>query len=118
MKISWLGTAWAAIKGAFSFGSSAAISVVDYILDSAYRWYSDIDGVMANIQKAHAGLVAVCDKLDYYRKYIPAPWTTHYSSVCTVLGTLRDTIADGRFERAEIEKIVEDVKSAIEEWRK
>lgn len=118
MNISWLGTAWAAIKGILSFGSTAKLAIVDYILDCAYEYYSNVERIVANIAKAYGGLVTVCDKLDYYAKYIPAPWTAYYESICKALCELRDMLADGRVERPEIESVVLDVKNAISVWHK
>jgi len=118
MKLSWLGTAWAAIKGAFSFGTTAKLSIVDYILGVTNDYLSSVDRIVENIAKTYAALVTICDKLDYYSKYIPTPWTAHYSNICDALKALRDCLADGKVERTEVEKIVAIVKSAIAAWNK
>lgn len=118
MNISWFGSLWAAIKGAFSFGTTAKLSVVDYILDAAYAYYGSIGRVMDNIAKAYNGLVVLCDKLDYYGQYIPAPWSPFCSAIKAALGELRDLLADGKVERVEIERVVEKVRAAIEAWGK
>ena len=118
MKLSLIKTLWAAIKGVFTPGTSAEMNVVDYILDSVYTWYSDIDGVMKNIKAAYSGLVTVCDKLDYYAKYVPAPWTDYYKAIRDMLYAARDTLADSRVERSEVERVVSCVRNAIEAWRK
>lgn len=118
MNISWLGTVWAAVKGAFSFGTTAKLSIVDYILDMAYEYYSNVEMIVANIAKAYNGLVTLCDKLDYYAKYIPAPWMSYYEAICKALYELRDMLADGRVERTEIERVVMNVKNAITVWHK
>lgn len=118
MKISWLGTVWAAVKGLFSFGTTAKISIVDYLFDVAYDYYSNVEAIMANIAKAYSGLVTLCDKLDYYSKYIPAPWTPYYKTISDSFYALRDTLADSKVERREVETIVLKVRDAIAAWRK
>ena len=118
MNISWLGTVWAAIKGAFSFGSTAKLSIVDYILDAAYEYYANVEKIVANIAKAYHGLVVVCDKLDYYAKYIPYPWVDYYDAIRKAFYKLRDTLADGKVERTEIERVVLNFKIAIGMWHK
>ena len=117
MNISWLGTIWAAIKGAFSFGTTAKLEIVDYILDVAYDYYANVERIMANIQRAYSGLVWLCDKLDYYAKYIPAPWTGCYVSVCKAFYAMRDMLADGRIEMAEIKLLAGNIKTAMVEWK-
>lgn len=116
MNINWLGMAWSAIKGAFSFGTTAKLSIVDYLLEAAYEWYSNIERVMENIAKAHSGLVTLCDKLDYYSKYVPVPWMAVYQNFRDALAALRDTLADGRVDRAEIAKVIGHVAAAREAW--
>lgn len=116
MNISWIGTVWVAIKGAISFGTTAKLSIADYLLEAACVWYSNIDRVMENIAKAHSGLVKLCDKLDYYSKYIPVPWMAVYQNFRDALGALRDTLADGRVERAEVEKVVGYIVNARAAW--
>ena len=118
MNISWLGTAWAAVKGFFSFGTTAKLSIVDYILDEAYEYYSNIERIVDNIAKAHGGLVWLCDKLGYYARYIPDPWLDYYNAIYSAFCELRDMIADGKFERVEIERVALNVKNAIDVWRK
>ena len=118
MNISWLGTVWAAVKGALSFGSTARIAIVDYILDCAYEYYSNVERIVANIAKAYGGLVTLCDKLDYYVKYIPYPWMDYYEAIRKALYELRDMLADGKVERTEIERVVLNVKNAISLWNK
>jgi len=118
MKLSWFGTAWAALKGALSFGSTARLSIVDYICDTAYAWYSNVDTIMANIKRTYTSLVTICDKLDYYAKYIPTPWIGYYSNICDGLKALRDTLADGKVERTEVERLVEIIKVAFAAWNK
>ena len=118
MNISWLGTVWAAIKGIFSFGTTAKISIVDYLFDAAYDYYSNIEVIMANIAKAYSGLVKLCDKLDYYSEYIPAPWKPYYETISDSFCALRDTLADSKVERREVETIVLKVRNAIAAWRK
>lgn len=118
MNISWLGTAWAAVKGFFSFGSTAKLAIVDYILDCAYDWYANVDRIVSNVSKAYNGLITICDKLDYYRKYIPEPWIACYDAICGSFYALRDTLADGKIERPEIERIVQNIKSAISSWNR
>ena len=118
MNISWLGTAWAAVKGFFSFGSTAKLAIVDYLLDCAYEYYANVERIVSNIAKAYSGLVTLCDKLDYYAKYIPAPWMSYYEAICKAFYDLRDMLADGRVERTEIERVVMNVKNAITMWHK
>lgn len=118
MNLSWLGTVWAAVKGALSFGTTAKLSVVDYVLDVAYEYYSNVEKIVANISRAYGGLVALCDKLDYYAKYIPAPWTPYYDAIRKAFYEMRDMLADGRVERQEIERIVLNVKQVISAWRR
>lgn len=116
MNISWIGTVWAAIKGVFSFGTTAKLSIVDYILDAAYAYYSSIENIMANITKAYNGLVTICDRLDYYAKYIPVPWENYYNTIRNAFYELRDMLADGRVERPEIERVISNVENAIVVW--
>lgn len=118
MNISWIGTVWAAIKGALSFGTTAKLSIVDYVLDAAYGYYSNVDKIVANIAKAYNGLVKLCDKLDYYAMYIPAPWMSYYEAICKALYVLRDMLADGKVERPEIENVVKNIKYTISMWHK
>jgi len=118
MNISLIGTVWAAIKGAFSFGTTARLSIVDYTLEATNNYIASVDKIMANIAKFYSLLVTVCDKLDYYRKFIPTPWITYYDNICLALGSLRDMLADGKFEREELENVIENVKTAIAAWRK
>ena len=118
MNISWLGTVWAAIKGMFSFGTTAKLSIVDYLFDVAYDYYSNVEAIMANITKAYNGLVVLCDKIDYYAKYIPVPWKPYYEAISDSLYALRDTLADSKVERREVEVIVLKVGNAIAAWRK
>lgn len=118
MNISWLGTAWAAIKGFFSFGTTAKLSIVDYVLDAAYQYYANVEKIVANIAKAYNGLVTLCDKLDYYSKYIPVPWMPYYEAICKAFYEMRDMLADGKVERTEIERVVLNIKNAIGMWQK
>lgn len=118
MNISWLGTVWAAVKGAFSFGTTAKISIVDYLFDAAYEYYSNVEKIMANIAKAYGGLVTLCDKLDYYKKYIPVPWMSYFEAICDALYVLRDTLADSKVERREVDVLVLKVMESIATWRK
>ena len=118
MNISWLGTAWAAIKGFFSFGTTAKLSIVDYILDAAYEYYANVEKIMVNIAKAYNGLVVLCDKLDYYDKYIPNPWANIYASIRNALCELRDILADSRVEREEIERVVAKVREVVAAWNR
>lgn len=118
MNISIIGTLWAAVKGAFAIGTTARLSIVDYLLHAAYEYYSSIEGIMANIARAYRGLVKVCDKLDYYEKYIPVPWLSYYTNIRNALGAMRDALADGKVEREEVQLVVANVKTAIEAWRK
>lgn len=118
MKISFIGTMWAAVKGALSFGTTSELSVVDYFFDTAYAWYSNVYKIMANIQKTYASLVVICDKLDYYSKYIPTPWMAVYQNYRDALGALRDMLADSKIERTEVEKVVEIIKIANAAWNK
>ena len=118
MNISWLGTAWAAIKGFFSYGTTTKLSIVDYVLDAAYEYYANVEKIVANIAKAYNGLVVFCDKLDYYSKYIPVPWMPYYEAICKAFYEMRDMLADGKVERTEIERVVLNIKNAIGMWHK
>jgi len=118
MKLTWIGTAWAAIKGALSFGTTAKLSIVDYILGVVNQYIQSTETVVENITKTHASLVIVCDKLDYYSKYIPTPWMAYFTNIVDPLKALRDMLADGEICYAEIEKVVTLIKNAYENWRK
>lgn len=114
----WLGTAWAAIKGAFSFGTTAKLSIVDYLIGKANDYFANVDWIVSHVQKAYSSLVWICDKLDYYKAFIPAPWANHYNYVQESLYAMRDTLADGRIDREEIERVANNVKTAYEGWNK
>lgn len=118
MNISFIGLAWSAVKGFFSFGTSAGIGVADYIITSVNDFCGNTSWIAANIAKAYTSLVWVCDKLDYYAKYIPNPWANIYSSIRNALGELRDTLADGRVEREEIERVAAKVREVCAAWNK
>ena len=118
MKISWIGTAWAYLKGALSFGTTGRLAVVDYIIEEVLCALMNLESVAANLAKAHALLANVCDKLDYYAEYIPVPWMGYYDAIRTAFGDMRDTLADGKVERAEIERVIANVKAAVAMWHK
>lgn len=116
MNISWFGMAWSAVKGFFSFGTSASIEVADYIIGKVNDFCGNVEWIATHIAKAYTSLVWVCDKLDYYAKYIPNPWANIYASIRNALGELRDIIADGRVEREEIERVAERLREIVEVW--
>lgn len=109
---------WAAIKGIFSFGTTAKLSIVDYLFDKAYDYYSNVDLIVSNVANAYAGLVTLCDKLDYYVKFIPTPWIGYYQAIRDMFCGLRDMLADGKVERVEIESVALKVKQTIAVWHR
>lgn len=115
---SWIGAAWAALKGAFSFGTTAKLSVVDYILDKAHEFYSNVEWIASNLEKAYRNLVWVCDKLDYYKAYIPTPWASYYEYIQGTFVAMRNALEDGKFDREEIVKIAESINQSYRAWNK
>lgn len=119
MKITmWIGMAWAAVKGSVSIGSTSKLAVVDYLFDWAYDNYSKVEWIVTHMTKAYKSLVYICEKLDYFRTFIPSVWLGYYDKVLNALSTFRDMLEDGKIERSEIERLILCTRTAIETWRK
>lgn len=113
----WLGSAWAAIKGLLSFGTTPRLAVVDYFFELAYEYYGKVEWIVKNVARAHKALAWICDALDVYARYIPEPWMKYFDNVLMALKCMRDMLADGKIEREELERVAKAIREAVVLWR-
>lgn len=92
-------------------------SATDYLLKLLNEFLSS-GKIAEGVQKAREFVESIVKSMKKYEKYCPAIWTTHYEKLMDAIQTLVDVFEDGKVTYEEIEKAVEAVKAAIDEWMK
>lgn len=99
----------------FLFGGFEAAT--DYILMLVNELLGK-DGVCESVQKVRDFLVTALSYLKKYEKYCPAIWADDYLKIKSIIQSLVDMFDDGKVSSEEINKMVETVQAAIDEWMK
>ena len=115
MDITKWGIFWSAVKGAFSFGSSAFEEIVEYVLDVLNTWLA-CDGVVDKVKHIHDVSLKAYQTLVKYRGWCPLKWVAAYDKTLGAVNTVIVTFEDGRLEQAELKKCVVDFRLAYAEW--
>lgn len=108
---------WNKIVLGFKFFFRGFESATDYAL-MLLNEYLLSDGVKDHVQETRAYAVNILGYLVKCEKYCPAIWVPHYEKLKAAIQTLVDAFEDGQLKADEVEKIIADVRAAIEEWMK
>lgn len=113
--MSKLGIAWAWIKGAFSFGSSGAESVIDYVLASLNDMLkgSDIRWKVIDIHKYAQTARGILSK---YRSWCPNKWLDEYDSLVSTVIMIDEITEDGKVTVEELYSAINCFKTAYAQW--
>jgi len=92
-------------------------SATDYLLGLLNSFLGK-DNIAEKIQKTVEFVSTILKYMKKYEKYCPAIWATDYLKLMSVIQVLVDVFKDGKVESAEIQKAIDEVKSAIDDWMK
>ena len=92
-------------------------SATDYLL-RLLNTFLEKPVVAGRVQKVREFVNTAIALLKKYEKYCPAIWADEYAKLISVIQILADMFEDGRVSSDELNKAVEAVKAAIEEWMK
>lgn len=113
--ITKFGVFWAAVKGAFSFSSSAFEGIVEYVLDVLNTWLA-CDVVANKVMRIHSVALKAYQTLVKYRGWCPLKWVSAYDKTLGAVSTVIVTFDDGRLEQSELKKCADDFRLAYAEW--
>lgn len=116
--MSKLGIAWAWIKGVFSFGSSGAESVIDYVLASLNDMLNnssmvDIRWKVIGIHKYAQTARGILSK---YRGWCPNKWLDEYDSLVSTVIMIDEITEDGKVTVEELYSAINCFKTAYAQW--
>ena len=92
-------------------------SATDYLLDLLNSFLGK-ENVSGKIKKALDFVSTVIEYMKKYEKYCPAIWANDYLKLIDVLQMLVNVLDDSKVTPEEIEKAIQAVKDAIDEWMK
>lgn len=99
----------------FMFGGFE--SATDYLLGLLNSFLGK-EGVAGKLQKTVEFVSTIVKYMKKYEKYCPAIWSADYVKLMSVVQVLVDVFEDGKVDSAEIQKAIDEVKSAIDDWMK
>lgn len=108
---------WNKIVLAAKFVLGGFESATDYLLKILNEFLKK-ENVAEGVQKAREFVESVLKSMKKYEKYCPAIWAVHYEKLEAAIQTLVDVFADGKVSAEEVEKAIDAVKAAIDEWMK
>ena len=92
-------------------------SATDYLLGLLNSFIGK-ENVAGKIQKVLDFVLTIIKYMKKYEKYCPAIWTDDYLKLMDVLQTLVNVLEDSKVTPEEIQKAIDAVKAAIDEWMK
>ena len=92
-------------------------SATDYLC-KLFNSFITKDNVAGKIKSAREFVLSVLSYMKKYEKYCPAIWANDYLKLQEAIQTFADVFEDGKVTAEEIEKAIDSVKSAINEWMK
>lgn len=113
--MSKLGIAWAWIKGVFSFGSSGAESVIDYVLKSLNDMM-DGANIRCKVIGIHKYAQTAHNILSKYRRWCPNKWLDEYDSLASTVIVIEEITEDGKVTVEELYTAVNCFKTAYAQW--
>ncbi len=98
------------------WGGKAA--VFDYLLDKANTAAAMLPKATADkLNDIYHKVIAIRDAMYHLEWIVPASWRPSYISVVRCLSAIIDTLADGKMEASELEKVVTEFRLAYATWR-
>lgn len=113
--MSYIGIAWAYIKGAFSFSKSAKESVVDYVLGQVNKILEKPD-LSKRIGEAYSAALKCSSILKKCSDWCPAKWQGEFNDTIEAVDALIDAFADGKVEAFEVVKVCDKFRIAYNNW--